>query len=69
MVAALPFQVSGSGQVEGSFAQRYVKRHGLAELEALAEQAINAHPPEKVKSAIAKAHRAKTRRLRGVFAL
>jgi hypothetical protein len=31
--------------------------------------AINAHPPEKVKSAIAKAHRAKTRRLRGVFAL
>ena len=32
-------------------------------------QAINAHPLEKVKSAIAKAHRAKTRRLRGVFAL
>jgi hypothetical protein len=31
--------------------------------------AINAHPLEKVKSAIAKAHRAKTRRLRGVFAL
>ena len=31
--------------------------------------AINAHPPEKVKSAIAKTHRAKTRRLRGVFAL
>jgi hypothetical protein len=32
-------------------------------------KAINAHPPEKVKSAIAKTHRAKTRRLRGVFAL
>ena len=32
-------------------------------------QAINAHPLEKVKSAIAKAHRAKTRRLRSVFAL
>ena len=32
-------------------------------------EAINAHPLEKVKSAIAKAHRAKTRRLRGVFAL
>jgi hypothetical protein len=31
--------------------------------------AINAHPLEKAKPAIAKTHRAKTRRFRGVFAL
>ena len=37
--------------------------------QALSNRAINAQPLEKVKSAIAKAHRAKIRRLRGVSAL
>ena len=42
---------------------------GIAPGQTATFTAINAHPLEKVKSAIAKAHRAKTRRLRSVFAL
>jgi hypothetical protein len=38
-------------------------------LTSLTLEAFNAQPLEKVKLAIAKAHRAKTRRLRSVFAL